>query len=70
MMVRQGKGKKDRTLWIGEADLKLLKKWLKYQAKLPANAFLFTTYQEFAPGSESPGACSNHLHSDLYPHRR
>jgi integrase/recombinase XerD len=43
VMVREGKGKKDRTLWIGEADLKLLKKWLKYQAKLPASAFLFTT---------------------------
>jgi integrase len=25
VMVREGKGKKDRTLWIGEADLKLLK---------------------------------------------
>jgi integrase/recombinase XerD len=43
VMVRQGKGKKDRTLWIGEADLKLLKKWLKYQAKLPGSEFLFTT---------------------------
>jgi site-specific recombinase XerD len=43
VMVREGKGKKDRTLWIGEADLKLLKKWLKYQAKLPGSAFLFTT---------------------------
>jgi integrase/recombinase XerD len=43
IMVREGKGKKDRTLWIGEADLKLLKKWLKYQAKLPGSAFLFTT---------------------------
>jgi site-specific recombinase XerD len=43
VMVREGKGKKDRTLWIGEADLKLLKKWLKYKAKLPESAFLFTT---------------------------
>jgi integrase/recombinase XerD len=43
VMVREGKGKKDRTLWIGAADLKLLKKWLKYQAKLPESAFLFTT---------------------------
>jgi integrase/recombinase XerD len=44
LMVREGKGKKDRTLWIGEADLKLLEKWLKYQAKLPGSAFLFTTF--------------------------
>lgn len=43
VMVRQGKGKKDRTLWIGENDLDLLKKWLKVKAQLPASEFLFTT---------------------------
>jgi integrase/recombinase XerD len=43
VMVREGKGKKDRSLWIGDADLKLLKKWRKYQEKLPESAFLFTT---------------------------
>jgi len=42
VMVREAKGKKDRTLW-GEAYLKLLRKWIKYQAKLPESAFLFTT---------------------------
>jgi integrase/recombinase XerD len=43
VMVREGKGKKDRTLWIGAEDLKLLKKWLKFQAKLPGSEFLFPT---------------------------
>jgi len=33
LMVRQGKGCKDRTLWIGEDDLELLKKWRERQAK-------------------------------------
>ena len=32
MMVREGKGKKDRTLWIGKEDLEILKKWLKLKA--------------------------------------
>ena len=27
LMVRQGKGAKDRTLWIGEDDLELLRTW-------------------------------------------
>jgi integrase/recombinase XerD len=43
VMVRQGKGKKDRTLWIGAQDLGLLKKWLKVRAQLPESDFLFTT---------------------------
>ena len=33
LMVRQGKGAKDRTLWIGDDDLKLLRKWRTRQAK-------------------------------------
>ena len=43
MMVREGKGKKDRTLWIGAQDLGFLKKWLKLKAQLPESEFLFTT---------------------------
>jgi site-specific recombinase XerD len=43
VMVKQGKGKKDRTLWIGVKDLGLLKKWLKFKAQLPESEFLFTT---------------------------
>jgi site-specific recombinase XerC len=33
LMVRQGKGAKDRSLWIGDADLRLLRKWRKRQAE-------------------------------------
>jgi len=33
LMVRQGKGSKDRTLWIGEDDLELLQGWRERQAK-------------------------------------
>jgi integrase/recombinase XerD len=33
LMVRQGKGAKDRTLWIGEDDLELLRVWRERQAK-------------------------------------
>lgn len=42
LMVREGKGKKDRTLWIGEEDLELLRKW---REKRPGGEFLFTTLQ-------------------------
>jgi integrase/recombinase XerD len=43
--IKEGKGKKDRTLWIGKEDLEILKKWLKLKAKLPESEFLFTTYE-------------------------
>ncbi len=33
VMIRQGKGHKDRTLWIGEDDLVLLRKWRQRQAQ-------------------------------------
>jgi integrase/recombinase XerD len=33
LMVRQGKGSKDRTLWVGEEGLALLRKWRERQAK-------------------------------------
>ena len=33
LMVRQGKGCKDRGLWIGENDLELLRVWRERQAK-------------------------------------
>lgn len=33
LMVRQGKGAKDRSLWIGDEDLKLLRKWRERQGK-------------------------------------
>jgi len=33
LMVRQGKGAKDRTLWVGESDLKILRNWRERQAR-------------------------------------
>ena len=33
MVVRQGKGRKDRSLWIGDEDLALLHKWRERQAR-------------------------------------
>jgi len=45
LMVRQGKGAKDRSLWIGEEDLDLLRTWRERQAKdVEGNpAHIFTT---------------------------
>ena len=45
LMVRQGKGAKDRTLWIGEEDLDLLRTWRERQAKdvKGTSGHLFTT---------------------------
>jgi integrase/recombinase XerD len=43
VMVIEGKGKKDRALWIGAEDLDLLKKWRQHKAQLPESEFLFTT---------------------------
>jgi integrase/recombinase XerD len=43
LMVRQGKGKKDRSSWIGEEDLALLQCWMIKKARLPESAWLFVT---------------------------
>ena len=45
--VKQGKGAKDRILWIGEEDLELLRKWRERQAKVVGKApeHMFTTLQ-------------------------
>ena len=41
IMVREGKGKKDRSLWLNEADLDLLRSW---KSRRPiAGELLFTT---------------------------
>lgn len=40
LMVRQGKGKKDRTLWLNEEDLEILRKW---RERKPEAELLFTT---------------------------
>ena len=45
LMVRQGKGAKDRTLWLGDEDLKLLQHWRDRQAATAGHApeHIFTT---------------------------
>lgn len=45
LMVRQGKGAKDRTLWTGEANLESLIKWRERQSSQSSNATerVFTT---------------------------
>ncbi len=43
LMVRQGKGRKDRSLWVGEEDLALLKLWMARKAKLPESELVFTS---------------------------
>ncbi len=43
LRVREGKGKRDRILWVGGDDLVLLQRWLEKKAKLPKSEFLFTT---------------------------
>jgi len=45
LMVRQGKGARDRTLWIGAQDLELLQEWRDRQAKdvQGSPAHVFTT---------------------------
>jgi len=45
LMVRQGKGSKDRTLWIGDVDLAMLQSWRERQARDVAGSpeHVFTT---------------------------
>jgi integrase len=45
LMVRQGKGKKDRSLWVGDEDLALLKLWVAKKAWLPKSELVFTKLQ-------------------------
>ena len=45
LMVREGKGAKDRTLWLSEIDLELLKEWKERQVDeiYKKCAYIFTT---------------------------
>ena len=46
LMVRQGKGAKDRTLWVGEGDIDRLRSWRERQAALCGPCeYVFTTLQ-------------------------
>lgn len=45
LLVRQGKGAKDRTLWVGDSDLGMLQRWRDRQAQTVAGSprHVFTT---------------------------
>lgn len=43
LMVREGKGGKDRTLWIGERDMELLRAW--WERRSAQAEYLFSTLQ-------------------------
>jgi integrase len=47
LMVRQGKGSKDRTLWVAEADIGRLRSWRERQATACAGIYkhVFTTLE-------------------------
>ena len=46
LMVRQGKGSKDRTLWVAEGDINRLRRWRERQAaKCGQCDHVFTTLQ-------------------------
>jgi len=46
LMVRKGKGTKDRTLWIAEADIDRLRSWRERQAEVCGKCgHVFTTLQ-------------------------
>ena len=45
IMIRDGKGEKDRTLWVGEKDIELLGKWRERQLEIldENSEYVFTT---------------------------
>ena len=46
LMVRQGKGSKDRTLWVAEGDIDRLRNWRERQAaQCGQTDYVFTTLQ-------------------------
>jgi len=47
LMVRQGKGSKDRTLWVAEGDIDRLRSWRERQAEECAGTYkhVFTTLE-------------------------
>ena len=47
--MNDGKGKKDRTLWIETEDLGLPRQWRKVRDQLPESGFLFTTHDGKRP---------------------
>ena len=53
LMVREGKGKKDRTLWLGDEDLQELREWRERQAGMTKGAvYVFTSISKHTLGNK------------------
>jgi integrase/recombinase XerD len=72
--VRQGKGKKDRILWLGAAMLQSLKAW-RARKPAPSTPLLFTTLQGEALHSSQVRTMVKRrarkaglTHKDIHPH--
>jgi len=76
VMVRQGKGAKDRALWVGEDDLRLLRRWRERQAKEIAGApsHVFTTLKgtpvsnRYVQEMVKRSAVKARIAKDVHPH--
>jgi integrase/recombinase XerD len=76
LMVRQGKGAKDRTLWIGDEDLATLQSWRERQARDVAGTpeHVFTTLEGGPVSPRYVGAMVKRyavkagIRKDIHPH--
>jgi len=76
LMVRQGKGARDRTLWIGAQDLELLQEWRDRQAKdvQGSPAHVFTTLagkplsHRYVQQMVKRLAVKAGIHKNIHPH--
>jgi len=76
LMVRQGKGAKDRTLWIGDEDLDMLRSWRERQARDVAgdHEHVFTTLEgkpvspRYVQAMVKRYATRANIEKDIHPH--
>jgi len=76
LMVRQGKGAKDRTLWIGDEDLDMLRSWRERQARDVAgdHEHVFTTLEgnpvspRYVQAMVKRYAARAGIEKDIHPH--
>jgi len=76
LMVRQGKGAKDRTLWIGDEDLDMLRSWRERQARDVAGTpeHVFTTLEgkpisgRYVQAMVKRYATRAGIEKDIHPH--
>jgi integrase/recombinase XerD len=74
LVVRQGKGGKDRVLWLNEGVLEALRRWRERRPQ-PANGLLFTTLHgtplhasQLRAMVKCRGNKAGLQHKDLHPH--